>query len=259
MEPDVIADAVSRRAAPVAPKRRSRLALSSGILGIIALVMLFAIPITYLFVATIGDSFDSVVVPYSLLGIHILTVAVGGLVALVMGIAGLVSLGRRKGRLVGHGWAITGLCTAPLPTIVGGLIVLSICLSLVAVRAVSVETSGSPTKVVSSSSYYPGQAASCGPNLETPYGSVPTMPSSLSLPVGSTPSFCAPDASCPPSIPPTSRKLLTAGFETPAELQPAPAPLLRPLAVPSEPPPPIAPAGSKAAPAPSSAAPPPLR
>lgn len=120
-ESSTLPDLAALSASPRAAKRRSRLALSSGILGIVALVMLFAMPITYVIVSIIGESMGELVA-YSLLIIHVLTVAVGGLVAIVMGITGLVRLARRKGRMVGHGWAITALCTAPLPTLVGGLL-----------------------------------------------------------------------------------------------------------------------------------------
>ena len=168
----------------------------------------------------IGEDLGEIVA-YSLLGIHVLAVAVGGLVALVMGIAGLVSLARRKGHLVGHGWAITGLCTAPLPTLVGGLMVLVTGLSLVAVRAISVETSP-PPQVVSMSTYYPSPAATCGPALATPSASAPTMPASFSmpLPMSAAPTFCVPDDECPQLCPTSRSEPSQAGFQTPAELPP---------------------------------------
>lgn len=196
MDPEVVSDAVSRRAAAASPKRRSRLALSSGILGIVALVMLFAMPITYLVVMTVGEEFGEVV-SISLLGIHVLVVAISGLVALVMGIAGLVSLSRRKGRLVGHGWAITGLCTAPLPTLVGGLLVLVTGFSLFALQAITVESRPSPQGVAVSPSqptYYATPAAGCAP--------APLMPTPLPATNSASAATCAPASSMPaPSFP----------------------------------------------------------
>jgi thiol-disulfide isomerase/thioredoxin len=212
-ESHVLADAVSRRTSGVGPKRRSRLALSSGILGITALAMLFAMPITYLFVMTIGEELGEMV-SISLLSIHVLAVAVGGLVALIMGISGLVSLARRKGQMVGHGWAITGLCTAPLPTLIGGLMVLVTGLSLFAVQSISVQ-SGTPVNVVSSSStYYPAPPATCGPSTGSFCAPASEMPASISLPLpvkaapacaapiysAPVPTFCAPAAASPRSV-----------------------------------------------------------
>jgi hypothetical protein len=145
-------DAVSRRPAPSLSRRVSRLAVSSGIFGIVALVLLFAMPATYFLVAFLGEELDETIL-VSLLGIHVLAVAIGGMVSLAMGTAGLISLARNKGKLKGHGWAITGLCTAPLPSFVGGLLVLVACVSLVAAQEITVEgMSSSPPIVISSSS-----------------------------------------------------------------------------------------------------------
>jgi hypothetical protein len=245
---DVIAGAVSRRTSGAGPKRRSRLALSSGILGITALAMLFAMPITYLFVVTIGEDLGELVA-YSLLGIHVLAVAVGGLVALIMGISGLVSLARRKGQMVGHGWAITGLCTAPLPTVIGGLMVLVTGLSLFAVQSISIESS-TPVNVVSSSTYYPAPAATCGPPVAANCAPASAAPSGLPLPLCAAPaSHCAPGTVGPQALPPSSGELAPTGYAAPDEFQ----------SVPTQPAPhrPVAPTAQlpQAAPAPSSAQP----
>jgi hypothetical protein len=220
-ETDVVAGAVSRRASTAGPKRRSRLALSSGILGITALTMLFAMPITYLFVMTIGEELGEMV-SISLLSIHVLAVAVGGLVALVMGISGLVSLARRKGQMVGHGWAITGLCTAPLPMVIGGMMVLVTGLSLFAVQSISVQ-SGTPVNVVSSSSSYYPSPATCGPPVAANCAPASATPSGLPVPLCAAPTFCAPGNDCPPSLPPSTRELAPTGYAAPDEFQKVPA------------------------------------
>lgn len=260
VEPDVVVGAVSRRAS-AGPKRRSRLALSSGILGITALVLLFAMPLTYLIVVTIGEELGEIVA-YSLLAIHVLVVAVGGLVALVMGISGLVSLARRKGQMVGHGWAITGLCTAPLPTLIGGLMVLVTGLSLFAVQSISIESS-TPVNVVStSSSYYPGPAT-CGPPVAANCAPASAAPSGLPLPLCAAPaSHCAPGAAGPQALPPNSRELAPTAYPAPGEFQSVPTqPVSVRPAAPTAQLPQAAPAPSSAqptvsSPAPSSAAPP---
>ncbi|MBC7852252.1 MAG: hypothetical protein IAF94_02360 [Pirellulaceae bacterium] len=206
MEPEIIAGAVTRRAPSGTPRRRSRLALSSGILGIVALVMLFAMPITYVLVSMIGEDLGEFVA-ISLLSIHVLVVAVGGLVALVMGIAGLVSLSRRKGVLVGHGWAITGLCTAPLPTLVGGLLVLVTAFSLVAVQSVAVDSSNVPPPTVSSAAYL------SAPPMPAPRDMPQSANFSVPLPLGSAPTFCAPANQCAPLCLPSATKPSAAGIQ----------------------------------------------
>ena len=136
-----VESALPQGVAPIIPAgtrsahlKRSRLALSSGILGIVALVALFVFPITFVLVSSFGEMFEEAAMV--LLGTHLATVAVGGTAAVALGIAGLVVLGRRPGRLVGHGWAITGLCTGPLPMFAGGLIALVAGVQLLPTRSV---------------------------------------------------------------------------------------------------------------------------
>ncbi len=212
MEPEAIADTLTRRETSNSPKRRSRLALSSGILGIVALALLFAIPITYLVVMFIGEGLGEFV-SIALLSIHMLAVAIGGLVALVMGIAGLVSLARRKGRLVGHGWAITGLCTAPLPTFVGGLMVLVTALSLFAVQTVEL-SSTAPPQLANWSGPPPGTPTSCEPTLGSPYAPAPSYPPSLPspLPLSAAPTYYPPGSQSPQFCPAPSQQQSTIGF-----------------------------------------------
>jgi hypothetical protein len=174
-----------------------------------------------------------------LLGIHVLTIAIGGLVALIMGIAGLVSLSRRKGRLVGHGWAITGLCTAPLPTLVGGLMVLVTGLSLFAVQSVTVQQSPSPSPV-----------ATYGPPIQaSPYPSGPAMPASFPMPIpmSQAPTLSGPCETCPQparTLPSTTFNPYqdgSSGYE-PAKLTPPKAPASQGSYGPAEPtslPPPL--------------------
>ncbi len=86
-----------------------------------ALSLLVMFPITYVLCGVLEPD-TSILIP--VLGTHVTGVALGGLLAVVLGVAALVVLNRRDARLIGHGWAITGLCTGPLPMLVGGLIVL---------------------------------------------------------------------------------------------------------------------------------------
>ncbi|HVA50923.1 MAG TPA: hypothetical protein VNH11_31565 [Pirellulales bacterium] len=122
--------------------KRSRLALSSGVLGIVALVALFVFPVSFAVISTFGERFEEAAMV--LLGAHLATVAICGTLAVALGIAGLVVLNRRAGQLVGHGWAITGLCTGPLPMLAGSLIALVTGMQLLAVRTVQVTQVAAP-------------------------------------------------------------------------------------------------------------------
>jgi len=112
---------------PLTQKRRSRLAISAGILGALALALLLAIPVTYIAVEVMGDVLGEFI-SIGLLGVHSVAVSIGGLAAVGLGIAALVSLRRHKENLVGHGWAIAGLCTGPLPMLLGFAAVLFLVL-----------------------------------------------------------------------------------------------------------------------------------
>ena len=115
---------------PRQAQRRSTLALTSGVIGIVALVLLFLMPVTYLVVATTSEVIGEVT-SYLLLSANVIVVALGGAAAVVMGITALVRLSRRQGR-VGHGWAITALCTGPLPALVGGLATITVAVPMMA-------------------------------------------------------------------------------------------------------------------------------
>jgi len=127
---------------PATPKKWSRLALSAGVLGILSLVLLLAVPVTYFTLEMLSEVLGEVVA-IVLMGTHAVTVAIGGIAAVALGIAALVSLNRRREQLVGHGWAIAGLCTGPLPMLMGGAAVLVLGLQV----GVAQFTSGSNVSV----------------------------------------------------------------------------------------------------------------
>jgi hypothetical protein len=140
-------------------RHQSRLALSSGVLGIVALALLFALPLTYLVLGSIGMFDEAAEI---LLGAHVVAVALGGTLAVALSIAGLVSLQRSRGRMAGHGWAITGLSTGPLPMFVGGLLVLVATLQIAAEPVSQVVTATAPV-TVSGPSYSSGYPTSLPP------------------------------------------------------------------------------------------------
>jgi hypothetical protein len=103
---------------PATPKKRSRLAISAAVVGIVALLLLMATPVTYFIVAMLEEVLGEVVA-IALMAMHGVAIAGGGLVAVVLGICAIVILRRRKDQLAGFGWAIAGLCTGALPMMLG--------------------------------------------------------------------------------------------------------------------------------------------
>lgn len=199
--------AASRRGPRLA---RSSLALSSGIVGIVALVLLFTMPITYVIASSFSQAEEMAEV---LVITHVAAVALGGTMAVVLGISGLVSLSRRAGSLVGHGWAITGLCTGPLPMIVGGLLGLIVGFEIVSVEPVYSVTVDAPTPYVATapqavSAPMPSMPLASPPTVsEVPagpyppdgaYGAPPTMVEGpAELPVADAPGSILPPPSAP--------------------------------------------------------------
>lgn len=168
------------------PPKRSQLALSSGILGIAALVLLFFSPIAYFIIAQFGSN---EVIQMSLLVTLVAVVAVGGTAAVVLGIVALVRLNRRAGRLAGHGWAVTGLCTGPLPMVAGGLIALIAGMQSITIQAVdtvSVQTAAMPPSPMVAPYGQPPQDAALPPSSPPPsmYATPSTYAPASSDPAG---------------------------------------------------------------------------
>lgn len=175
--------------------KQSALALSSGISGIVAILLLFVSPIAYFAIASLGSDETVAIV---LLAALVAAVAIGGTAAVVLGIVALVRLNRRAGRLVGHGWAITGLCTGPLPMLAGGLIGLIAGLNFPGIRSVSeveVQTASMPPGPMVAPAYGQPTAYAPGPQPQDTNGYVPN---GQPEPYGSGPQPYASPASFPP-------------------------------------------------------------
>lgn len=99
-------------------RRRSRLALTSGILGIVAVSLMLMLPITYVVIATMAEMMGEVLA-IALILLNVFSVAGTGALAGFLALAAIVSISRSKKKKRGMGWAITGLCTSPLPVLVG--------------------------------------------------------------------------------------------------------------------------------------------
>jgi hypothetical protein len=195
---------------------RSRLAVASGVLGMVALALLVVLPIVYVMAEMTGDE----MLALSLLGGHVSAATLGGLLAVALGIAALVKLNRREGRLVGHGWAITGLCTGPLPMFVGGLVALVIGAELLGSFSVtSVYTAstvsppgptvvaspyGAPTQAVPASGYAtPASFQPSAPPTGSPYagaGQPSYAPPTFNPYAGQSPAYAPGAGACPAPI-----------------------------------------------------------
>jgi hypothetical protein len=105
--------------------RRSRLAYSSGVLGIVAAACLVGSPLLLvalsIFGELLGETFAII-----LLGLIGVLITFGGGLAVCFGGVSLLRLARRDQTATGTGWAITGLCTGALPLLLGFVGMLSL-------------------------------------------------------------------------------------------------------------------------------------
>lgn len=201
--------------------RRSRVALSSGVLGIVSAGCLLLSPILFIVASVaaeaLGEEFT-----IALMSLFVFVLVVGGGLAVFLGGASIIRLARNGQTKTGTGWAITGLCTGLLPMLlgVGGLLTIGAQLSS------SIDVSVTPGAVYSS-------------------GAVPVQ---YSQPVGSPPIYGQPvewNAKVPPGVP---MPMLPSAPYAPPPSGPAmlPGP---PVMLPAAPP---APSKKPAAPAPPS-------
>jgi len=192
-EPVAEASLPSARPRSALPKC-SVAAFTAGLSGIASIVLLFIVlPLAYIAVALLSSTldFDATILAI-LLGLVPLAACVAGCAAMVLGIVGLVKIARREGALVGRGWAVTGLCTGPMPVLCVAVPLLIIGAQLLAAGSLSVE--------VNPVAYNPSPCTSCSP--ASPY-SPATVPAP-GYPV-------APYAVAPVCPPPPTRTLPSAG------------------------------------------------
>lgn len=167
--------AVIGRERATSQRRRSLLAITSGIVGIFALMLLLAVPVTYLFIAMAEEilgEMGAVIVA----GTHSVLLALGGFLAVGLGFIALVRLLRKRGQVVGHGWAITGICAGPIPMFVGGLVVLLVGTALLETELfVAQATPPQPVQVVNAVMPVPGTTEPGPVDASTMgmYGSLP--------------------------------------------------------------------------------------
>jgi len=229
--------------APRTRRQRSRTALTAGVLGIVSVALLFFLPITFLVAGFTGEVLGELAV-YSMLGINIVVVALGGAAAVFLGIAALARLSRRDQNQVGHGWAITGLCTGPLPMLAGGLGTLTIVLPMFA--TVTMQTHCEPVPVYADAQVYapPGEplVLPIGPQPPTampglPPGLVPSTPATVSTSL-------TPAAPVAPLAPTLEARLPTIELQPGPMIKPAPASTPPTSPLPSDAPPTPAPAAA---------------
>jgi hypothetical protein len=124
-------------------QRRSRMAFSAGIIGLVSIGLLVCLPIAYLGLTIVADAAGEWI-SSAIMVVMLAAAASTGTLAVTFGIAGLLKTVRRQSKLTGAGWAVTGLCTGPLPALVGGIPLLLIGLSLLFVHNVAVSMTVPP-------------------------------------------------------------------------------------------------------------------
>jgi hypothetical protein len=175
--PATVPAALLARTAGRPATRRSRAALTSGVLGIISAGCLLISPIL-LIGATVCAEMLGEEITIALMSLFVFVLVVGGGLAVFLGGASIIRLARSGQSKTGTGWAITGLCTGLLPMLIGGV-------GLLAIGA----QCGPATYVAVT----PGPAYTQGP-----------MPVQYSQVVGSPPIYGQPmewNAKVPPGVP----------------------------------------------------------
>jgi hypothetical protein len=185
-------------------RRRSRLAFSSGVLGIVAAGCLLASPIVLITLSAFGEMLGETF-SVLLFGLVAMFITLGGCLAVGLGAVGLLRLARRGQSATGTGWAITGLCTGSLPMLLGVCGVLSIAASMMPSESVYVTWSASPAgpvpyQVAAQPADYPTATPMVGPLPSSPYGTV-APPMTGGQPVSQQPLPPALPAALPPELP----------------------------------------------------------
>lgn len=156
-------------------RRRSRLALTSGILGIVAVSLMLMLPITYVVIATMAEMMGEVPA-IALIMLNVFSVAGTGALAGFLSLAAIVSISRSKKKKRGMGWAITGLCTSPLPVLVGLLAIVFFVLPITMDYVAQSDSSSSPPYVASVPSSVPVSQPMMLPPVECQNGVCPLPP-----------------------------------------------------------------------------------
>lgn len=179
--------------------KRSRMALTAGVLGIVAIVLMLASPVGFVLLSVVSDAFDETFAMMLFVG-GIALLATTGALAVTLGITALVRLARSQSPRLGHGWAITGLCTGPLPMLFGGVGLLMLGSQVTGYVSSQPASYVSPPSsvTVSSSPYASPSGGDCNGNC---YVATPPLPPAL--PPGNWQSS-EPYASTPMPTPPTA-------------------------------------------------------
>lgn len=197
---------------PVAARsrsRRSRLAFSAGVLGIVAASCLVASPLLLIALSIFGELLGETF-SIALFGVLTALVTLGGGLAVCGSGASLLRLARRGQSATGTGWAITGLCTGALPMLIGLVGLLTLMAQFTSSQTVEVTWNAGPAGPV------PYQVA------QQPYGYPAMLPPTQPL-----------SPAPPPALPPVKPEAgMKAEPATTAELKPTlkqPAALEQPV------------------------------
>jgi hypothetical protein len=196
--PSFAASGVRRRT------RRSRLAVSSGVLGIIAIGCLVTSPILLIGLSAFGELIGEEIA-LAMFYLAAMLIGFGGILAVSLGGVSLLRLAGSGHSTTGTGWAITGLCTGALPMLVGLVGLLSVASSIESPNTVEVSWNAGPA---------------APPQYAQP-GTMPTMPTMQPVPspYGSpVPAYAPMPMTAPSNYPPPE------SWSTPPQLPSAPLP-----------------------------------
>ncbi len=192
---------------------RSKAALISGIAGIASCALLFFSPIAYIAIAAVGEMLDETIAIGGLFAYGAAIAFAGGL-SLLMGLVGLWRSRKKTGK-TGRGWAVAGLCLAPVPF---GVTAAVMCLLAFSLFGEFFGSFSSSTSVPVTNAPIPASAP-----VYLPAGSLPNaygQPEALAAPSqpGSVqPSTAVAGKAMPATVIPG---VLPAGAEVPATLAP---------------------------------------
>jgi hypothetical protein len=196
---------------PVGSRGRSRLALTAGVLGIVAAAGLIAFPVLLVCLSMVGDLLGETL-SIGVFGLFSVLVAGGGALAVCLGVASIIRLSRRGQTATGTGWAITGLCTGALPMLLGGVATLALGATVFPSESIEVTWNAAPSS--------PPQNQEAAP-LSDAQNSSAMLPSAP-VPYVSPAPVTMPEPLPPPALPTPNveaKPQLSTSEEAPAELE----------------------------------------
>lgn len=263
--PVAVVESTRTAEATRAATAKCRPAFLSGVIGLSSCSLMIAAPVTYIVATMLLEVWGEAATIAVLVG-HLALFTLGGAVASVLGVVGAVSLSMAGSRRTGRGWAAVGLCTGPMPLLIGALLLAAVGYSIQQGQATAVDyspasigspygaspvatplppptstapTYGSPSPYSAVPAVQPWPSAPPAPASVPLYAPTPAPPSppSAYVPLPPSPLPGAPAPPAPPVTPvaPPSPPLVTPPTSN-GSLPESPAPSTKPATPPALPP-----------------------